>query len=46
MLDQKQSFVDQVSEGLVKKVSADRFSKTEEEEEKKNEATTASATVE
>ena len=46
VLDQKQSFVDQVAEGLVKKVSSDRFKTEDEDEEKKNEATTAAATVE
>jgi hypothetical protein len=45
VIDQKQSFVDQVAEGLQKKVSADRFSKNEDEEEKKNEAPTAAATA-
>lgn len=41
MLDQKQSFVDQVSEGLAQKIPADRFEKTAPEtpiiEEKKEE---------
>lgn len=33
MIDEKKSFVEQVSEGLLKKVPSDRFERIEEDEE-------------
>ena len=41
--DQKQSFVDQVAEGLAAKVPADRFEKDEEEKKEENATTTAAS---